>query len=163
MHVILTHSVFTHLLYAHLNHNRLYLREILWLLHDRLWTAVCVFERWELRTDRAQYETEKGACMRESTSISAIPPIPPSITKLIDNELWLPGKTGRLVTQSLTLQVLRPFFQIASSRIAYPSTAAAILRLDIQTPQRRTVTHILKDKTVNLAYRMYFECPVVLK
>ncbi len=69
--------------------------------------------------------------------------------KLIDNELWLPGKTGRLVTQSLTLRVLRPFFQIASSRIAYPSTAAAILRLDIQTPliqwQRRTVTHILKD------------------
>ncbi len=26
-----------------------------------------------------------------------------------------------------------------------------------------TETHILKDKTVNLAYRMYFECPVVLK
>ncbi len=77
-------------------------------------------------------------------------------TKLIDNELWLPGKTGRLVTQSLTLRVLRPLFQIASSRIAYPSTAAAILRLDIQTPliqwQRRTVTYILKDKTVNLAY-----------
>ncbi len=25
-----------------------------------------------------------------------------------------------------------------------------------------TEMHILKDKTVNLAYRMYFECPVVL-
>ncbi len=35
--------------------------------------------------------------------------------KLIDNELWLPGETGRLVTESLTLQVLRPLFQIASS------------------------------------------------
>ncbi len=26
-----------------------------------------------------------------------------------------------------------------------------------------TETHILKDKTVNLAYRMYFACPVVFK
>ncbi len=30
-------------------------------------------------------------------------------------------------------------------------------------PYPLTETHILKDKTVNLAYRMYFECPVVLK
>ncbi len=43
------------------------------------------------------------------------------------------GKMGSLVTQSLTLRVLRPLFQIASSRlVAYPSTAAAILRLDMQ-------------------------------
>ncbi len=47
--------------------------------------------------------------------------------------------------------------------VAYPSTAAAILRLDANAPYPMTETPILKDKTVNLAYRMYFECPVVLK
>ncbi len=82
--------------------------------------------------------------------------IPPSITKLIDNELWLPGKTGRLVTQSLTLRVLRPLFQIASSRIAYPSTAAAILRLGmadakltfrhgVEIPKRRCFETLLRS------------------
>ncbi len=37
--------------------------------------------RWELKTDHALYENwRSGACARESTSISAIPPIPPSLT-----------------------------------------------------------------------------------
>ncbi len=44
---------------------------------------------------------------KESTSISAIPPI--TIFKLNNDELQLPGQTGRMVTQSLTLQVLGPF------------------------------------------------------
>ncbi len=47
--------------------------------------------------------------------------------------------------------------------VAHPSTAAAILRLDIKPLYPKTETYILKDKTVNLAYRMYFEYPVVLK
>ncbi len=100
------------------------------------------------------YETEEVERARERALLSARLRL--SITKLIDNELWLTGKMGHLVTLSLTLQVLRPLFPIASSRKAYPSTAAAILKLDIQTPliqwQRLTVTHILKDKTVNLAH-----------
>ncbi len=48
--------------------------------------------------------------------------------------------------------------------VSYPSTVPAILRLDMQTSLIPvTEMHILKDKTVNLAYRIYFECPVVLK
>ncbi len=69
-------------------------------------------ENWS----RSVWDWRSGACTRESTSISAITPIPPSLTKLIDNELWLPGKTRRLVT--LSLQVLRPLFQIASSHFS---------------------------------------------
>ncbi len=55
--------------------------------------------------------------------------------KLIDDELWLLWKMGRLVTQSLTLRVLRPLFQIASSCFGsmFSSSAAAKLRLDMQT------------------------------
>ncbi len=97
-------------------------------------------------------------CARESTSISAIP-------SLIDNELWLPGKPGCLVTQSLTLRVLRPLVQIDSSCFGslsvhwgcYTGTRYA------DAPYPKQETHIFKDKTVNLAYGMYFECPVVLK
>ncbi len=84
--------------------------------------------------------------------------------KLIDNELWLLGKTGRLVTQSLTLRVLRPLFQIASSRFGSLSVHCCHTETRYaNAPYPMTETHILKDKTVNLAYRMYFECPVVLK
>ncbi len=72
---------------------------------------------------------------QKSTSISTIPPIPPSLTlKLIDNESWFPGKTGHMVTQSLTLQVVRPLFQIASSRFGSLSVIAAAMRLDMQMP-----------------------------
>ncbi len=114
--------------YAHLSHNRLYLREILGLYTIDIWTAVCVFEQWALRTDHMLYENwRSGACARESTSISAIPPIP----ALINNELWLPGKTGHLVTQSLTLWVLRPLFQIASLRfgcVSVPWDTERVLR-----------------------------------
>ncbi len=114
--------------YAHLSHNRLYLREILGLYTIDIWTAVCVFEHWALRTDRMLYENwRSGACARESTSISTIPPIPP----LFNNELWLPGKMGHLVTQSLTLWVLRPLFQIASLRfgcVSVPWDRERVLR-----------------------------------
>ncbi len=85
--------------------------------------------------------------------------------KLIDNELWLPGKTGRLVTLSLTLRVLRPLFQITSSCFGSLSVRCGC-HTDTKyanAPHLMTETHILKDKTVNLANRMYFECPVVLK
>ncbi len=77
-------------------------------------------------------------------------------------------KMGHLVTLSLTLQVLRPLFQIAYSRLYLDYIVLCIilviLRLDIRMPNYpMTETHILKDNTVNLAYRMYFESPVVLK
>ncbi len=160
-----THWVFTHLLYAHLSHNRLYLHEILY----RHFGLLCVYlstENWS----RAVWELKKWSVCerereRESTSISAIPPITPSITKLIDNELWLPGKTRRLITQFLTLQVLRPLFQITSSCFGSLSVHCGCHTETryANVPHPMTETHILKDKTVNLAYRMYFECPVVLK
>ncbi len=125
-----THSVFTPV-YIHLSHNRLYLREILYTID--IWTAVCVFEHWELialcmRTEEVGVREREHFYQRDSAY--------PAFTnfKLIDKELWLPGKTGRLVTQSLTLRVLRLLFQIASSRlVAFLSAAAAILRLDMQT------------------------------
>ncbi len=107
-----THSVFTPV-YIHLSHNRLYLREILYTID--IWTAVCVFEHWELialcmRTEEVGVREREHFYQRDSAY--------PAFTnfKLIDKELWLPGKTGRLVTQSLTLRVLRLLFQIASSR-----------------------------------------------
>ncbi len=121
---------------------------------DRIRTAdgACVNQAWE-RIARCM-RTEEVERAWESTSISAIPPILP----LIDNELWLPGKTGHLVTQSLTLRVLRPLFQIASSRFGSLS-----IRWSWHTetryanaPYPETETYILKYKTVNLAYRMYF-------
>ncbi len=55
---------------------------------------------------------------------------------------------------------------ITSVLVAFLSAVAAKLRL-CERPSSdcnpMTWTHNLKDKTVNLAYRMYFECPVVLK
>ncbi len=133
-------------------------------LHDRhLDCCVCIFEHWELI---ALFENwRSGACARESTSISAIPPILASLTlSLIDNKLWLLGKMGRLVTQSLTLRVMRPLFQIASSCFGSLSVHCGChTETRYKAPYQMTETHILKDKTVNLAYRMYFECPVVLK
>ncbi len=113
MYVILTHIQFSPV-YAHLSHNRLYLHEILYTID--MWTAVCVF-------DHTLYENwRSGACERERErererehfyQHDSVYPF--TNFKLIDNELWLPGKTGRLVTLSLTLQVLRTLFQITSS------------------------------------------------
>ncbi len=76
--------------------------------------------------------------------------------------MWLPGETGRLVTQSLTLRVLRPLFQIASSCFGGLSVynGCHTETRYANAPYSMTKTHILKDKTVHLAY---FECPVVLK
>jgi len=84
---------------------------------------------------------------------------------IIDNKLWLPGKTGCLVTQSLTLRVLRPLFQIASLRFGSLSVHCSCHTETsyANAPYPMTEHHILKDKTVNLAYRMYIEYPVVLK
>ncbi len=127
--------------YAHLSHNRLYLHEMLDTID--IWTAVCVFEQWALRTDRALNENWKsGACARESTSISKIRP-------LIDNELCLPGKTGRMVTQSPTLQVLRPMFQIASSCFGSLSVHCGCHTETsyANAPYPMTEMHISKDKT----------------
>ncbi len=70
--------------------------------------------------------------------------------------VWL-----RETTQSLTLRVLRPLFQTASSR--FDSCGCHTETRYAKAPYPMTETHILKDKTVNLVYRMYFECPVVLK
>ncbi len=55
-----------------------------------IWTAVYVY----LRTDRALYETQEVEHAQERT---------PTLNESTTNELWLPGRTGRLVTQSLTL------------------------------------------------------------
>ncbi len=129
-----------------------------------IWTAVCVFECWELIVRCMRL---KKWSMREREHFYQRDSAYPSFTnfKLIDNELWLPGKTGRLVTQSLTLQMLKPLFQIVSSRFGSLSVRCGYhteTRYS-NAPYPMTETHIFKDKTVNLAYRMYFECPVVLK
>ena len=102
--------------HVHLIHNLLYLREILYTIN--IWTAVCVFERWEMIA-RCIWELRKWSVRaREREHFYQRDFAYPAFTnfKLIDNELWLPGKTGRLVTLSLPLRVLRPLFQIASSR-----------------------------------------------
>ncbi len=55
---------------------------------------MCVFEHWELK----KWSVRKREHFYQRDSAY------PAFTnfKLIDNELWLPGKTGRLVTLSLT-------------------------------------------------------------
>ncbi len=73
-------------------------------------TASLFKDEWD--TPDMNMRTVEVESAWESTCINAIPPVPP----LIDNELWQPGKTGHLVTQSLTFRVLRPLFQIASLR-----------------------------------------------
>ncbi len=72
--------------------------------------------------------------------------------KLINNELW------RLVTLSLTVQVLRLLFQIASSCFVSLSIHCSCHTKTsfANAPYSMTEMHILKDKTVNLAYRMHF-------
>ncbi len=103
--------------YAHLlSHNGLYLRETLWLYMIDMWTAVCF---WSLSTENrshAVWELKKWS-VREREHLYQQDSAYHAFTnfKLIDNELWLPGKMGCLVTQSLTLGVLRSLFQIASS------------------------------------------------
>ncbi len=77
---------------------------------------VCVFEHWELiarsmRTEEVERAREREHFYQRDSAYPAFINF-----KLFDNELWLPGKTGRLVTLSLTLRVLRPLFQIASLR-----------------------------------------------
>jgi len=59
---------------------------------------------------------------------------------------------GRLVALSQTLQVLRPIHHTETDMQTRSSDCNPM-----------TGTHIMKDKEDNLAYRMYFECPVVLK
>ncbi len=115
--------------YAHLLiHNRLYLCEIIYTID--IWTAVCVFEHWELIARCMRTEEVERAWEHFYQRDSAYPAF--TNFKLINSELWLPGKTGHLVTRSLTLRVLRPLFQIASS--GFQSTAAAILWLDANAP-----------------------------
>ncbi len=76
-----------------------------------------LFEHWELikrcmRTEEVERAVKKREHFYQRDSAYR------AFTnfKLIHNELWLQGKMGRLVTQSLTFGVLRPLFQIASSR-----------------------------------------------
>ncbi len=82
-----------------------------------IWTAVCVFEQWALRTDRAVWELKKWS-VRDREHFYQSDSAYPNFTnfKLIDNND---------VTQSPTLRVLRPLFQIASlcfGSLAYLNT-----------------------------------------
>ncbi len=54
---------------------------------------MCVFEHRELIACCMRTE-EVEQCTRESSSISAILPIPPLLTKLIDKQIVTPGKNG---------------------------------------------------------------------
>ncbi len=57
-----------------------------------VWTAVCVFQNWS----RAVWELKKLS-VRERELFYQCDYAYPAFTnfKLIDNELWLPGKPGR--------------------------------------------------------------------
>ncbi len=65
-----------------------------------IWTAVCVFERWELIARSMRTEEVERAREREREHFYQRDSAYPAFInfKLFDNELWLPGKTGRLVT-----------------------------------------------------------------
>ncbi len=121
-----------------------------------IWSAVCVYlssEQWELI----------ARCMRlKKRSVHEREHFYQHVNR---QRIVTPGKNWKLVTQSLALRVLRPLFQIVSLRFGNLSVHCRCHTVTsyANAPYPMTEMHILKDKTVNLAYRMYFECPVVLK
>ncbi len=128
-----------------------------------IWTAVCVFEHWELTARSMRTEEVE----REREHFYQCDSAYPAFTnfKLIDNKCDSREKRDVWSPSPLTLRVLRPLFQITSSRFASLSVHCGCHNETryVNAPYPMTEPHILKDKTVNLAYRMYFECPVVLK